>query len=153
MHALRIHYPWWIFPHTHHVLHNRYRHHDACMVHKWCTLFELTFPSLHSTYTLLKPLSGCIWMSIVVHNPKCIFHKNTHHIILKTIWTSWCIYGSQAMHTFPANYTVYISAYTPPYTQTTIDIKMDAWFTSQVDRSSSQSKVYILQLYTMYKLQ
>ena len=50
IHALRVHYPRWIFPHTHHVYTTRYRHHDACMVHKWCTLFEFTFQSLHSTY-------------------------------------------------------------------------------------------------------
>ena len=85
---------------------------------KWCALFESTIPAVysppptHTHYVIHKLLytSGCmlgsqVMQTVRVHNPKCIFHKNTR-------WTSWCMYGSQLMHTVLVNYSRHIFPHT-----------------------------------------
>ena len=80
------------------------------MVCNWWTLFEFTILSIDSTNTHTHDTQNTI--DIRMYIP-----QKTHHIILKTLGTSWCIYGSQAMHTVLATIPgVYFCIHTTLYT-------------------------------------
>ena len=118
------------------------------MVHKWCTLFEFTIPSVHSTYTLYSNYNrhkdACMvykWCVLLEFNIQSAYAHiyRPHNTHSTDIW----------MHTWRTSYAQCLNPLSQVYilhtlnTQTTIDIRMHTWFAGNARSSSPLSPVNI----------
>ena len=139
MHTVPSNYNRCIFLLTHHLIHNDYRYQDGCLVNKWGWPLEFTIQSVcNHLHTMFK---------LQYHHDACWFTSDAHCSSLTsqvyipnaytTYYSNYYIYQDARMvceRCMPLEFTitsVYMHVRKKHHNiQTTIDIMVYAWFTS-----------------------
>ena len=120
MQTVRVHYVMCMFLNTHtHITYysNYYRHQDAYVTHKWCTLSEFTITSVYTH-----------------------IHRHNTQITIAIRIYAWFASDVQCSS---SQYQVYISTYTRTHnTQNTMDIRMHARFATDAHCRVHKLSVY-----------